>query len=334
MKVLAGDVGGTKTLLWLAEVADCTCQKLYERRFDSQSFSGLIQVINAFLDSLPVTSSADIQAACFGVAGPVRAGLAKITNLPWQLDATDISEMLDKRPVHLINDFQAIGYGIEALSTTDVVTLQAGQESRRAPQAIIGAGTGLGEGYRIWQADHYEVYASEGGHVDFAPTDTRQQALLDFLQSRYERVTYERILSGPGLVMVYEFLQEYTGKQASIELLTDLADSDQAAVISTFALSGRDALAVAALDLFVEIYGSQAGNLALTCLATGGVFIAGGIVPQIIDKLRDGAFLDHFNDKGRMSDLTVNMPVKVIMNPKVGVMGAAVLARILHQDPG
>ena len=331
MKVLAGDVGGTKTLLWLAEVADSTCQKLYERRFDSHSFSGLIQVINAFLDSLPATSSADIQAACFGVAGPVRAGLAKITNLPWQLDATDISEMLDKRPIYLINDFQAIGYGIEALDESETITLQSGQGERYGPQAIIGAGTGLGEGYRIWQVDHYEVYASEGGHIGFAPTDARQLALLEFLHDQYDCVTYERILSGPGLAKIFKFLQGYSGKSATPALQQAMAGVDPAAAISESALAGKDPLAVEALGLFVEIYGAQAGNLALTCLATGGVFIAGGIAPQIIDKLRDGAFLDHFNDKGRMSDLTMNIPVKVIMNPKVGVMGAAVLAgRLSH----
>lgn len=315
MQVMAGDLGGTKTIVQMAEVDPDGAQRvLYQRTYQSNDYPQLLPLLQDFLAR---AHSGAPQGACFGVPGPVHGARAKTTNLPWSIDARALERALGIPRVHLINDFQAAGYGIEALAPGDLVTLQAGETQPGAPRALLGAGTGLGEALLVRRGERYQVLASEGGHADFAPTDELQMALLAHLLARFGQVSYERVVSGSGLVAIYEFLCTRAGVATVF---------DGAARISGAALAGDDPTAVQALDLFVRVYGAQAGNLALTVLATGGVYVAGGIAPKIIDKLRDGAFMEAFCNKGRMRALAETMPVHVITNPEVGLLGAAVVA--------
>jgi len=328
MQVLAGDIGGTKVWLQLAEFEAGESRVLAEQRYESKAYEGLYPIVQAFLQDAGKQGRIALHSACFGIAGPINETLAgqraKVTNLPWEIDGPEIAQALRLHKLRLINDFQAVGYGIEALGVKDRVVLQEGEEQAHAPRIVIGAGTGLGQGILIWQGDHYEAVATEGGHVDFAPTDALQIELLQSLIRHSEHVSYERLLSGSGLVTIYSFLKKRSADKEPN--LAAVKDRDPAAVISEAALARKDDTAVQALELFVEIYGSQAGNFALSCLAKGGVYIAGGIAPKIIDKLTDGTFLRAFLNKGRMSTLLKTMPVQVVMNPKVGLMGAALAA--------
>ena len=294
--------------------------------YDSASFASLEQVVAGFLSDFP---SLSLAAACFGVAGPVQGGRANITNLPWQIDEASIAAEFRIPQVRLINDFQAVAYGIEALDSQDLVTLQAGVPQACGVRAVIGAGTGLGEGFMVWQGGYYEAFPSEGSHADFAPVDALQIELLSYLAMRYGHVSYERLVSGPGLVDIFEFMCTSRGQQVTAELQSAIKAGDPAAAISDFAVGGKDDLAVSALALFARIYGAEAGNLALKVLARGGVYIAGGIAPQIMGKLEDGEFLRAFADKGRFAGLLGDIPVHVVLNPKVGLMGAARVAERL-----
>lgn len=325
--ILAGDIGGTKTLLRLAEVDGGSHTQLAEQRYVSADWADLTSMVQAFLtDCRTQHGDLAISGACFGIAGPVSGRQAWVTNLPWQLDADAMQAELGIPKVRLINDFAAVGYGIEALGQDDLVTLQAGEAQAEAPCALIGAGTGLGEGILVWAGDHYEVMASEGGHVEFAPRDALQVELLEHLMAKFGHVSCERVCCGRGLVNIFEFLRD-TGKGTpGAELAAAMQDGDAAAAISMAALAGSDALASQAMDIFLDIYGAQAGNLGLTCLANGGVYVAGGIAPKIIDKLRNGIFTRAFNDKGRMQKLTDRMPVRVVTNAHVGLLGAILAA--------
>lgn len=328
MRVLAGDIGGTKVLLQIAELGRDRYQVVHERRFFSGAYPAFEPIVREFMQTCPPHLTID--AACFGVAGPISMTeghqCASLTNLPWQIDSTALAAELKTPKVRLINDFQAAGYGIEALRPDDLVTLQTGEPRPRAPRNIIGAGTGLGQGILFWEQDHYEVLATEGGHVDFAPTDELQVDLWRYLKKHFDRVSYERVVSGPGLVHIYTFLRETGIAPESPEVAAAMDSGDPAAAISQAGLAGHDELARRTLDLFVTLYGAQAGNFALTTLPTGGVYIAGGIAPKIIDKLTDGTFMRAFLDKGRMADLVAKMPVHVVMNAKVGLIGAALAA--------
>ncbi len=321
MPILAGDIGGTKTLLQLKDGA----RVLFERRFDSTAFADFEAVLATFLDQAAREGLGDVSAACIGVAGPVEGNRARVTNLPWRLDAEALAARFGIPRLRLINDFQAVGYGLETLGDDDLRVLQRGEARAGAPRALIGAGTGLGEGILVWSGDHYEVLASEGGHVDFAPTDALQRALLAWLSERQPRVSYEDIVSGPGLETLYRFHAAHFAGQVPATLLATLEQGGGAAVISRAAEQG-DVLAGQTLDMFVKIYGAQAGNLALTCLAAGGVYIAGGIAPRLAERLSRGIFMAAFRDKGKMGELLARYPVYVVMNPRVGLQGAAEMA--------
>ena len=324
MTVLAGDIGGTKTLLQLSE-HERGVQAVFEKRYVSADYAEFDHMLQAFMDESAAHGSAP-DAACFGVAGPVNERIARTTNLPWTLDADKLEDSFNIPRVRLINDFQSVGYGIEALHEDDVVTLQQGNEVPHGTRVIIGAGTGLGHALLVWQNDHYEVVASEAGHSSFAPTDDQQVELMQYLRKRYGHASWERAVSGRGLVNIFEFMLD-NGEKESDALNTARQTEDTAAAISRFALSGEDELAVKTLDLFVRLYGAQAGNLALTGMATGGVYVAGGVAPRIIDKLKDGAFMSAFIDKEeRMQDLLKAMPVRVVVNAHVGLLGSAVAA--------
>ncbi len=328
MRVLAGDIGGTKTLLQIVDCANNARRVVAENRYASGSYDGLVSMLREFLGSAGLDRASQIHGACFGVAGPItdiaNAQRAQLTNLPWEIDTADLARALGTERVRLINDFQAIGYGIEALAPHDVVVLQEGAEIPRAPRVVIGAGTGLGVGILVWQRDHYEALPTEGGHADFAPTDELQTDLLRYLRETTGHVSYERVLSGPGILNIYSYLCAGAGQQS--DLAAARQADDPAAAIASAALEGKDKLARRALDVFVMIYGAEAGNLALTCLARGGVYIAGGIAPKLIDKLGEPAFMRAFNDKARMAAVTATMPVRVVMNPAVGLLGASLAA--------
>jgi glucokinase len=325
--VLAGDIGGTKTRLRIAQCVGTDCRTRREQLFDSASYEGFTQLLEKFLAR---EAEPSIAAACFGVAGPVRETAGgqhvRLTNLPWEIDGGELARAFGIPRVRLINDFQAIGYGIEALSEPDFVVLQQGEPEPHGPRAVIGAGTGLGQAIMVWQQDRYEVIPTEGGHADFGPTDELQLELARWLMKNFGHASYELALSGPGIVRLYTFLRERGTAPESPAVAQAMTSGDPAAAITQAALERNDPLANETLDLFVRIYGAQAGNLALTVMATGGVYIAGGIAPQIADKLKDGAFLKAFNNKGRMSVLTRAMPVQVAMNPEVGLLGAALVA--------
>lgn len=326
MNVLAGDIGGTKTLLALLEVQGHRVTTLLERRYPSADWPEFLPLLDEFLATLATAGLPAPVAAGFGVAGPVEGGRVEVTNLPWVLEADAIAHRLGGRPVRLLNDFGAVGYGIEALEAQDLETLQAGTEQPRAVRAIIGAGTGLGHAILVWHEDHYEVLASEAGHTDFGPGDALQIGLAEYLQRRLGRASWEAVVSGPGLAHIYTFLSERGPLQPSAALAAAVAAGDPAAAVSEFALSHGEPLASAALELFVAAYGAQAGNFALACLARGGLYVAGGIAPRIVPALRRGAFIHSFCAKGPMAALMGSIPVRVVLNPRVGLLGAGLAA--------
>lgn len=316
--VLAGDIGGTKTLLALAYVEAGQLRIEREARFATSDYPALTPMVREFLAGVTP------RAACFGVATPISARRIKLTNAEFWIDADEIAHDFGMPHVRLINDFAAIGYGLDALAENELEILQPGTIRPQAPRALLGAGTGLGQAILVWQNDHYEVMSSEGGHADFAPANEAQIDLWRALAKQYGHVSYERLLSGQGLSDIFSHLA--TTRRPPPELLAALVGADPAALIAEFGLSQRDATAVEALEHFAQIYGQQAGNLALTTLAEGGVYIAGGIAPKLIQQLKAGGFLQAFQAKGRYRDWLASLQVAVVMNPKVGLLGAALSA--------
>jgi glucokinase len=325
MKILAGDIGGTKTLMQIADVQGKAVEVLHEQRFDSHAFSSFDALLKEYLEQVRAQQLKPA-AACIGIAGPVKSDEAKVTNLPWNMNATQLQQQSGIPRIRFINDFQAVGFGIEALQEQDLVTLQAGEPERQGVRAVIGAGTGLGHGLLIWRDDHYEAYPSEGGHIGFAPTDDVQIELLRFMRKQLDIVSYEHLVSGPGLGKIFDFVCQHWQTPLSESLQHAMRAGDKAAAVTSAALAHSDEQAQRALDIFIRIYGAQAGNLALITLSRGGVYIAGGIAPKILPALQQESFMAAFSDKGKMQHLMPGFPVKVITNPKVGIMGAALVA--------
>jgi glucokinase len=321
MKVLAGDIGGTHARLALVEL-DGSARVLAEQTTPTRDAGSLVALVERFL----AAQGERPNHAAFGIAGPVVDNEVTGTNIPWQLNAKELSESLGIPQLRLINDFQAVGHGLALLAPRDLWTLQAGHADPEGVIALIGAGTGLGEGFVVRAGDGYSVQASEGGHSSYAPEDPRGWALFNYLTERYGHVSWERVVSGPGIVDCFEFVAAGRESAQQAPLREQMAREDPAAVITRFALGGVDPLALEALELFVDAYGAQAGNLALTVLATGGVYLAGGIARQIAPQLAQGPFVAAFRRKGRMSDLLERIPVQVILNPDVGLLGAAAAA--------
>ena len=323
--LLAADVGGTKVAVALAVAGAAVRPEIVVQQvYACQEFAGLQPILENFL-KLPAVAEhrGVIAAACFAVAGPVASNSTTLTNLGWAIDGNALAVKLRLPEVRLMNDFSAAGRGIGRLASGEIETLQAGNPVARAARLIIGAGTGLGVGFLTWHDEGYTVHPSEAGHADFAPVDELQDRLLAHLRRSFGRVSYERVVSGPGLMRIFSFLQETGAGIPSKQLQEALKQRvDTAEVISEFALARLDPLAVRALDLFVSIYGAFAGNLALTTLARGGVYVSGGIAPRIAPKLKDGSFLRAFVQRDRFSDLLASMPVRVVMNPHVGLYGA------------
>jgi glucokinase len=317
--ILAGDIGGTNTRLALAEAAPAGVRIRVEKTFPSREWASLEAAVAEFLS----LHRARITRASFGIAGPVRGGRCEATNLPWVVDAGSVAKQLRLRRVGLINDLVANACGIPALRAKDFVTLNAGSRAAAGNKAIISAGTGLGEAGILWDGRKYRPFASEGGHTDFAPRTHLEMELLTYLMKRHGRVSCERIVSGPGLVNVYRFFRDRGKGKEPAWLAEELRVGDQAAAISRRALDGKSPLCVQALDLFVSVYGAEAGNLALKVMATGGVYLGGGIAPKILPKLQEPGFVNAFTAKGRLRPLLQEIPVRVITNTKTALLGAA-----------
>ncbi len=326
MDVLVGDIGGTHARLAVMSLEEDRWKIRRQQDYRSAEFPGLAAVVRAFLATLDQVPDR----ACFGVACPVDTGICRLTNLDWEVDTAKLPGELGIERTRLINDFHAVGLAVPLLRAEDLVVLQPGRPEPRGALAIIGAGTGLGQSLLVWDGSAYRVHASEGGHADFAPRSRLEAQLFLYLLERYGHVSYERVLSGPGLVNLYRFLLDSGIGTEQRAVRSEMETGDPAAVISRHGLEGTDAVCVRALDLFAGIYGAQAGNLALTVRAEGGVFLAGGIAPVILEKLRDGTFLQAFTGKGRMASLLEQVAVRVIVNPNTGLIGAAAAARALE----
>lgn len=319
--ILAGDVGGTKVNLALYDFVDGNLKHLRDKQYWAKQHSGLEEIVKDFVVSEKIT------AACFGVPGPVREGRLRLTNLPWTLDSRELGLNLKIDYVFLINDLQANGYGIAELTPEQIYTLSDGDPLQIGNRALISAGTGLGESFMIWDGRDYVPYPSEGGHADFAPRNEDEFDLLRFLKQKYNgRISFERVVSGQGLTNVYEFLREVRGLEEPAWLAARLADEDPNAVITELAMAAKSEICEKTLDMFVSAYGAEAGNLALKVLSVGGLYVGGGIAPRILEKLKDGTFMKAFVDKGRVSQLLVNMPVRVILESKTALIGAAAYA--------
>ena len=324
--ILAADVGGTKTALGLFDEHGGSLTAIHERVLSSREFPAFEGLLRAFLADGP---GGVITAACFGVAGPVVDRRVATTNLPWELDEQRLAAAIPAKRVKLVNDLEAMAHGVLALPSSALLTLQPGQP-HGGNMALVAAGTGLGEAMLLWDGARYLAMASEGGHTDFAPRTDVEIALLRSLRLRFGHVSYERLLSGPGLHNIYRFLRETGGAPEPAWLTERFARGDPAAVISEAALDGTDPTCAAALDLFVSIYGAEAGNLALKALAVGGIFLGGGIAPKIVARLTaDDTFLRAFRDKGRLGKLMTAMPVQVVLDPRVALLGAARVAPAL-----
>lgn len=328
--LICGDIGGTKTILQLAELTKDGLIIIAQQRYQSADFNNFNQIISSFLSATNNTTK-NISAACFGVAGPViqldDGQNASITNLPWLLNSKQLSQQFGFSSIRLINDFEAVGFGLDVLSKDDLVSLQTGDTVTHGNKLIIGAGTGLGLAHLVWQNDHYQIIATEAGHMDYAAADEQQLELSKFLIKRYGRSSMEFVLSGPGLINIYDFLSHQNQHQHTAHYKMVMASGDPAAEIAQLADHETDPVAVQTMALFVRCYGSQAGNFALASLALGGVYVAGGIAPKIIDRLQGGAFIKTFIDKGKMAHLLETVPVNVVMNPEVGLLGSRVVAQ-------
>lgn len=322
--ILAGDIGGTNARLAYFQPQNGHLRLVSERVFPSRQHSEFGEIVTEFLKD----SKTRPEVACFGIAGPVRNGRVETSNLPWVIEQTRLAKEIQLPATLLINDLEASAWGIGALSSTDLVPLNSVSGPAKGNQGVIAPGTGLGEAGLFWDGKQHYVFASEGGHTDFAPQNDLQIELLRFLQARFGHVSYERILSGPGLVNVYEFLRDSGRGQESAEMKTRIAEHDPAATISSAALDGSCQLAVDALDIWISVYGAEASNLALKVMATGGMFLAGGITPKILQKLKGPAFMTAFLNKGRLRPLVESIAVQVVMNDKAGLLGAARCAAV------
>jgi glucokinase len=316
--ILAGDIGGTNARLAYFQPQNGSLELVSERVFPSREYGELGDIVSKFLED----SKTRPEVACFGIAGPVRNGRVETSNLPWVIEQSRLAKQIALPATILINDLEAGAWGIGGLTPQDMVPLnQVGPSTGN--QAVVAPGTGLGEAGLYWNGSRYEVFACEGGHSDFAAQGDLQIELLRFLTQRFGHVSYERILSGPGLVNVYEFLREKKSAEEPAGFAAKLAHADAAAMISAAALDGSNPLAGQALDLWISIYGAEAGNVAVKIMATGGIYLSGGISPKILPKLKTSGFMAAFLDKGRLRPLLAAIPVHVVTNDKAGLLGAA-----------
>ena len=318
--ILSGEIGATRTRLAAFDTEGNNLKRVAETAYKSQEHGGLPEIIKAFIR----TEGIPVHSACFGVAGPVKRGRSKISNLPWTIDARELAGQLKLNTVGLLNDLEAYAYGIDGLGSRDFVTLNEGSEEEEGNRAVISARTGLGMAGLYWDGFRHHPFACEGGHTDFAPRNTLELELLTYLQRKYGRISCERVLSGPGIKNIYDFLRD-TGKAEEPQWLKEqmAAAPDPPALISQLTLEGKATICDQTLSIFVSIYGAETGNCALNFLSTAGIFIGGSIAAKIVPKMKDPAFLESFLDKGRMRPLLEDMPVKIVLNDDAGIIGAA-----------
>jgi len=328
IRVLAGDIGGTNTRLGFFNVIGNQVEIVHSETYQSQKYASLSAILQLFLDKYKIQTVA----ACFGIAGPVYNNTVQTTNLPWNIDAEELSKHFSIASVSLINDLEANAWGIQALQADDFLELYAGdmnntrKHSSSGNAAVIAAGTGLGEAGMYFDGTHYRPYATEGGHTDFSPNNELEIELLRYLKKQYQHVSWERILAGSGLVNIHNFLREKQQIATPDWLYEAMQKGDPAAEISKAAQLNKDDICRQALKLFVQLYGSEAGNLALKHMATGGIYLGGGIAPKILDWLKHKDFINAFLDKGRMRTLLEKIPVRVILNDQTALYGPAVYA--------
>lgn len=342
--ILAGDIGGTKTTLALFDWTAERGALLREQTFASADYKALEEIIEEFLNppAEPATGPAGKEApaqnepaipdiACFGIAGTIYGNRCQATNLPWMIDGDKLGARFKIPRVRLLNDLEATAHGLLVLRPDEIEVLNPGvQPPTKGAIALIAAGTGLGEAILFWDGRHYQPMPSEGGHCSFAPMNELEMELLRYLRAQYTHVSYERVVSGMGLNNIYEFLRD-TKKNEPTWLAEKIKTGDPAATIAEAGLKKQAEIAVQALDIFATIYGAEAGNLTLKALALNGLYLGGGIAPRLIEKLKDGMFMKAFVDKGRYKKLLSSIPVRVIMNPKAALLGAASVAAQLHQ---
>ncbi len=317
--IVAGDVGGTKTVLGLYEEHDGRLRLARDGTFPSREHRSLEEILARFLQGPGGTG---LKAGCFGVAGAVVDGVADTTNLPWHLDERALARAIGAPRVKLLNDLEAAAYGMLHLKPDELCTLNPGRP-RRGNVAVIAAGTGLGEAMLHWDGGRHHPLASEGGHADFAPRTDLEIDLLRHLRATFGHVSYERVLSGPGFFNVYEFLRDTGRHPEPPELAEKLKAGEPNAEIARRGMAGADPLCAATVELFATVYGAEAGNLALKCVAVGGVYVGGGVAPKILPALQTGAFLNAFTDKGRFAHFMHDIPVHVALNPRAPLIGAA-----------
>jgi glucokinase len=350
--ILAGDIGGTKTHLALYEWTTERIDPFRMETYHSADYASLEEMLTDFLagpaaavtveppqeaekeKASPVSETAPrtVEAACFGVAGPVFENHSRTTNLPWLVDGPALAKQFEIRQVRLLNDLEAMAHGILLLRADELIALNAGTPpGHKQAIALVAAGTGLGESILFWDGAEYRPMPSEGGHSDFAPNSDQEIELLRYLRSQYLHVSYERVLSGPGLLAIYEYLRD-AKKNEPTWLAEKIKAGDPSAEIAEAGLKDQAEIAKQALDLFASIYGAEAGNLALKAMAINGVYVGGGIAPKILTKLRDGTFMKAFANKGRYKRLMGQIPVHVVMNQHTALLGAAVTAARLAQS--
>jgi len=318
--ILAGDIGATRTRLAAFETEGNRLQCVVEKIYMSQDHSGLPEILTQFIR----TEGIPVHSAAFGVAGPVRSGRSKISNLPWIIDSRELAKQLKLNSVSLLNDLEAYAYGIDALDSKDFITLSEGSEDAEGNRAVISARTGLGVAGLYWDGFRHHPFPCEGGHADFAPRNDLQMELLAYLQKKYGRVSCERILSGPGIKNIYDFLRDAHQAEEPIWLREQLnSAADPPALISQLAIEGKAPICDQTLSIFVSVFGAETGNCALHYMTSGGIFIGGSIAAKNVAKMKDPVFMQSFLDKGRMETLLKDMPVKIILNDDCGLIGAA-----------
>lgn len=321
--ILAGDIGATRSRLALVRVGEDGAEVATRGDFRSADFPGLSDVVGRYLEGIDRRP----ERAVFGVAAPIRDGVARFANLDWQVERDEFCRRIGVDDVDLVNDFEALCHALPLLGPEGVADVLEGRPDPDAAVAVLGAGTGLGHAFVTRDGGVRRVHSSEAGHVDFAPRDPTQDALLRWLRQHYGRGSFERVLSGPGLLDVYRFLVE-TGRADEDPATTERLRSEEApAVVSELGLAGRDPACQQALEVFVDVYGAQAGNFALAVQATGGVYLGGGIAPQILSALRGERFRRAFREKGKLASMVDEIPVRVVTDPDAGLIGAAAVAR-------
>ncbi len=318
--ILAGEIGATRTRLAAFETSGNNLQQVVEKIYLSQEHSGLAEIITDFRR----TEGVPVHSACFGVAGPVQAGRSKISNLPWTIDSRELAKQLNLASVGLLNDLEANAYGLDALESKDFITLNEGSADAEGNRAVLSARTGLGVAGLYWDGFRHHPFACEGGHTDFAPRDALEMELLAYLQKKYDRVSCERILSGPGIKNIYDFLRDTKREDEPQSLKEQMGNvADAPALISQLALENKSAICDRTLSIFVSIFGGETGNCALQFMTTGGIFLGGSIAAKIVPRMRDPVFIESFLSKGRMEPLLKQMPVKIVLNDNAGIIGAA-----------